>query len=255
MWEKTLHDDLLWKAGTLGKNIDLKNLASLNLPSWTWAAYEGSITFLKDRRNLRDTSTMQTSPIKEFEFIKMTGPYQTVQLPLHEPVSMVVHLRCARIPKIGSIKPVKDDEALQTSPFRHDPTLRNRPILLSSLADYRELLDDDDEVVGHLNLDTTDNLSPTDELWCAHIATLHDEMYAGPDPLNRMSYALEVDGTAITTFPLNRASKHTSDSAILAYCLILKSMGTQEDTYRRVGIAEMKYEWIIQFSSRLETLV
>ena len=166
---------------------------------------------------------------------------------------MVVHLRCAKIPKIGSIKPVKVDEALHNSPFRHDPTLRNRPILLSSFADYRELSDDDDEVVSHLKPDTTDGLSPTDELWFAHIATLHDEMYDGPDPLNRMNYALEVDGVA--TFPLNRASKHTSDSAILAHCLILKSMGTQKDTYPRLGIAELKYGCIIQISSTLMTLV
>ena len=257
MWENTLHEDLLWRAGDPDGYMDnkMKYIADLNLPSWAWAAYEGSIAFLKDRRSLRDNSTMQTSPIKEFELIKLTGPYQTVQLPSHEPISMVVRLRCARIPKVGSIKPLRYDKALQTSPFRYDPTLHNRPVLLSSLADYIELLDDDTDIVGHLNLDIANDLPPTEELWCAHIATLHNETYDGPDPLNRLSYALNVDEVSITIFPQNRASEDTENTPILAYCLILKSMGTQEGTYRRVGIAEMRYEWMAQFPSTLVILL
>ena len=95
-----------------------------------------------------------------------------------------------------------------------------------------------------MSMDTAENLNALD-LWCAHVATLYDETYQGPDPLSRLQYAVTVDHiSAITTMGLGPEYRETADTHILAYCLVVSRQGTTGNKYRRHGIAEVQYEWI-----------
>ena len=79
----------------------------------------------------------------------------------------------------------------------------------------------DGKTIGYLSMDIKQDPSSLD-LWCAHIATLHDETYRGPDPLSRLGYACNVDHiSAITRFGVGEDYKETADSHILAYCLVV----------------------------------
>lgn len=245
MWETTIHDDLLWVPRDSSK---LKRLASLGLPSWAWLSYEGSVEFLKDRRSLREGSTVRTAPISEMEILHFTGQYDTDRLPFSEQVSMVVSLRLSRIPIVSSEthkmeRSESHEEVLEESPFRHYPGTRNRPIPLFSRNDCFEIRDEDAKVIGFFSLDTDAVLPGATQLWCAHIVTLHDETYIGPNPL----YRLFQNPVASITLPgLTREYKESLESHILAYCWILTATGAAGDEYQRVGMAEIKYEWICQ---------
>lgn len=65
LWESTLYKDLLWAS----RSKKLAFLSSLMLPSWTWAAYEGSVTFVKDRRSLREPETVRREPVSEVQLV------------------------------------------------------------------------------------------------------------------------------------------------------------------------------------------
>ena len=82
MWESTFHEDLLWTAR--GPQT-LRFLDSLHLPSWAWIAYEGPVTFLKEKRSLREPSTVQTAPVAAFELLTLNGPCESTRLPLTRP--------------------------------------------------------------------------------------------------------------------------------------------------------------------------
>ncbi len=250
MWESTLHEDLLWIARNTQK---LKPLPILNLPSWAWIAYEGPVTFLKDKRSLRDPTTVVTAPVPAFELVKLIGPCETHFLPLPKPVSLVIRSRICKVPAIGpgvsrEPKALTHEAISPTSPFRHYPGTRNRPIPLAAINDCFEFHDEHGGLIGFLSIDNSEPL-PTAQLWCVHIATLHDETYAGSNPLSRLRYAFEVDQvSAISSTGLGEGYQPSGESYILAYCLILVCSDPMANEYRRVGIAEVKYDWICQAS-------
>ncbi|MCJ1261408.1 hypothetical protein MMC22_001272 [Lobaria immixta] len=79
-------------------------------------------------------------------------------------------------------------------------------------------------------------------LWCAHIATLHDETHSGPNPLSRWRDAFEMDNMDVvsSTVP-GKQSCDSPETHILAYCMVVNSTGAAGNEYRRVGIAGVKY--------------
>jgi hypothetical protein len=138
------------------------------------------------------------------------------------------------------------EEVLPKSPFRHHKGITNKPIPLCSRNDCFEILDENKELLGFFSLDTTD-ASPETQLWCACVATIHDESYRGLNPLSRLSYSFRVDQiAAISGIGVGPDYEETPESHILAYCLILTSAGVEGRQYQRIGMAEVKYEWISQ---------
>lgn len=254
MWETTLCEDLLWVPSVEVKSkSEFKQLASLGLPSWAWISYEGPVRFLKDRRKLDLRSTMQVSPIPEFETPLFSDGHDSTLLPFHERISMTIGVRFTKIPVIGSKlnRRFTEDhvEAVGSSPFRHSTSTRNRPIPLLTWSDCFELRNEENGVLGFFSLDSLDSL-PEVDLWCGHIATLHDETYSGPDPLNRHQHTIRA-GDMVSKWNsasmLRGENVGTGESHILAYCWVLSLWRDEgKDEYRRVGIAEVKYEWIMK---------
>ena len=272
LWESTIHEDLLWITHDPHALLPitkvskkLKYISTRNLPSWTWTAYDGPITFMKDSGDLQIPWTMKTSPISELDIVDFTGPLDAEQLPLREPVSMMIRVRCARIPqmRLGSCGTPnydyrKDKEYIRTSPFRHNPNTDNRPELLSTRKTYLDLRDQDSEIIGFATMDTMEEVSPASELWCAHIATQHDERYYGPDPLRRSGFGPSILPVALHKFRMSKGKdcyQETEDSYVFACCLILEPTGSAQDEYRRVGVAQVKYEWICIVDKQIINLV
>lgn len=71
--------------------------------------------------------------------------------------------------------------------------------------------DEHEKVLGYVSMDSMER-PPAAELWCAHIANLE----YGPK------------------------------TYLLVYCLLLMATADVSSTYKRVGVAEVKYEWICQ---------
>ena len=258
MWESTVHEDLLW----IAKSPQTHRVTQdLQLPSWAWVGYAGPIVFLKDSRSLRERSTVQTAPVPEFELLRLTGSYDSTSLPLPEPVSMIASMRLVQLPRLGSKIPKRDEHhnehldnnQTENLPFRFDPGTKNRPILLIFRTDCFEIRDRDEQLKGFLTMDTA--IEPADmELWLAHIATIHDESYSGPNPLSRYRYAFMVDQiSCISGVGLGPEYKDSPESHILAYCMVLTRRLDEEEAgreFRRVGLAEVKYEWICRAEKR-----
>ena len=273
LWENTLHEDLLWIAHDpkallplLKSPRRLEFVPSRNLPSWTWAAFDGPVTFMKDARDLQEPWTMQVAPVPEFQLIRVSGPFDSDQLPLREAVSISILCNCARIPRVrltrggARTSPGEDvEESFQRSPFRHHPNTDNRPVLLSTRNAFFEMRDLDSEIIGFTAMDTMEASPPDDDrLWCAHIATQHDERYVGLDPLRRSRFGPSIDSVSLHNYRMSIGKDYyqeTPDSYVLAYCLILESTGTAQDEYRRVGVAQVKYEWISTAPKQRMTLL
>lgn len=202
-------------------------------------------------RSLREETTVQVSPICEFELLDIRGPHETWHLPLSDYVSLLLELKIAKIPGLGSSIPRAEnaeshEDAVKQSPFRHWPGTRNRQIPLLAYNGCIELQDNEGNLIGFVSMDVAVDPVPSD-LWCVHIATIHDETFRGSDPLSRMSYVFSVDNvSAITSHGLGSEYVSSTDSHILAYCLVVKPDGMAKDGYRRVGLAEVQYEWICQ---------
>jgi hypothetical protein len=58
--------------------------------------------FLRDRRSLREPTTVKVSPIAEFDNPVFRGPYRSNNLPFPEPISMTIALKVSRIPVLGA---------------------------------------------------------------------------------------------------------------------------------------------------------
>ena len=257
LWSNTLHEDLLWIVQPSQKLISVKGR---NLPSWTWAAYDGPVTFLKDARSLREPTTMRVAPVQAFERLEICGSPEVTKLPLPYSFSLKVRLECTRVPAL-ELKREESAEArdfweiLRSSPFLHDPGTRNRPILMSSREAYYKMCNQQAGVIGFAVLDTLETPFITD-IWCAHTAALHDETYNGPDNLSRVRHAFTEDNVAaLSQLGLGEEYQDSPLSHVLAYCLILEPTDIALSEYHRVGIAQVKYEWIRQPSASTITLV
>ena len=256
MWEPTLHEDLLWVSTT---SAEFTFLQDLKLPTWAWISYQGPVTFLKDQRSIRDPCTMRTSPIREFELLDVTGCSPSTQLPLLQAVILSVKLKLAKIPALGRVKVKRltssHKDVTRVSPFRHWPGTSTQPIPLVAYDNCTMIVDAQGGAIGYMSMDTTEDPNTLD-LWCAQIATLHDETYRGPDPLSRLHYAVNVDHiAAITSMGLGPEYKKTTDTHILTYCLIVSRQGTGGNEYSRHGIAEVQYEWMNRAPVRTISLI
>ena len=138
LWFNTLQEDLLWIVQPSQKLMSVKGR---NVPSWTLAAYDRPVTFMKDARSLREPTTMRVAPVQAFELLEICGSPEVTKLPLPYPFSLKVRLEFTRAPAL-ELKREESAEAcdfwevLRSSPFRQDPGTRNRPILMSSREAY-----------------------------------------------------------------------------------------------------------------------
>ena len=99
MWEKSLLQDLLWTSRGPQRR---KFLDQLRLPSWAWAAYEGSLTFLKpDEPHLKRVEYRRTILVAEVEVFELVGLSGSAQLPLQSTVTMSARLRLSEISPRG----------------------------------------------------------------------------------------------------------------------------------------------------------
>ena len=203
---------------------------------------------------------MHVAPIQAFELLEMCGSPKVTKLPLPYPFSLKVRLECTRVPAL-ELKREESAEAcdfwevLRPSPFRHDPGTRNRPILMSSREAYHEMRNQQAGMIGFAILDTLETPFITD-IWCAHMAALHNETYNGPDNLSRVRYAFTEDNVAaLSQLGLGEEYQDSPLSHVLAYCLILEPTDIALSEYHRVGIAQVMYEWIRQASASTITLV
>lgn len=79
----------------------LQFLDSLNLPSWTWIAYKGRISFTRDRRVSRDPGPVRSPSSCEFELIDSEVPDIVSALPLEQPASLTIRARIREIPSFS----------------------------------------------------------------------------------------------------------------------------------------------------------
>ena len=155
-------------------------------------------------------------------------------------MTLSVKLKLAKIPALGhsDIKGIaaSHEEIASVSPFRHWPG--NKPIPLVAYDDCTIMID------AEGGMDTTEDPNMLD-LWCAQIATLHDETYRGPDPFSRFQYSMNVDQiAAITTTGIRPGYEKTTDTHILTYCLLVSCQGTGGNEYSRHGTAKVQHEWM-----------
>ena len=232
LWESNLHIELLWYATTRAK---LKYRQDLNLPSWAWIAYDGRIFFTKDARNRRDSKTVEGAPVPEFILAESNVPDMMTVLPLEEPATLTI---CVNMRSMGSIsqEPTEfqsedcpRDEVMASSPFNFDPRTGTVPIALADFSICRDVFDQAGRRIGFISFDEEGTTS--DNLCCAHISTLYDEA--------RGEAYREFDDPSVTRVDMNRFR-----TPILAYGLVLIKVKESEDKFRRVGICEVRYDWI-----------
>ncbi|KAK3302752.1 heterokaryon incompatibility protein-domain-containing protein [Chaetomium strumarium] len=258
LWEKTLHVDLAWVAATTRTSPQrLTRLNNLNLPSWTWIAYDGPITFTKDRRDRRNPGTVPIAPTSEIRLVHTDAPDLPDiidPLPLKAGgVCFRVATRLRKLPSTTTAAPqsinlpaasssssswTSREQVAAALPYiRLDPHTSTMPMLLGygSSSGAQPVLDQNGSVVGIIVFDEGGGCPrATDDLYCAHISTLKDE---------RRDQALwEVqadDGEQ------RLGGSSISQPPILAYALVLRSVGGGRDVFARVGLAEVGYDWIM----------
>ncbi|KAJ6014991.1 extracellular lipase [Penicillium herquei] len=235
MWEDNLHNELCWMAADESK---ARYLHKLNLPSWAWIAYKGHIKFTRDRRWSRNPGPVRLAPFPEMELISYDVPDALPELPLIKPASITIR---APIRKVHSISIKKTtyatedlprEELAKCSPFHFDERTGTIPLPMAASSECQEMFDEDDRLVGFVSFDEDRHLMG--DLFCAHISTLRDEAPAHDSQLQNSD---EIDETEYDI--------QNSCPVILAYALILIRKKSDEGMlYRRVGMAELNYEWM-----------
>lgn len=238
LWERDLHIELAWVASTRdnagGRFEGLKFLQRLALPSWTWMAYEGPISFVEDRRSKRDERTVKARPARAFELLDASAPDMMTPLPLSSPASLMLYTCLRPVHAISQERkdPLSGNESREelanTSPFRFDPKTRTVPIALTELTQARAFYDQVGRWIGDLSLD--DPSESTNQLYCAHLSVLRDV------DDSRLYEQGDGGDAAAAAYP----------DYILSYALVLKraAMGAGDATYCRVGLAQVDYLWI-----------
>lgn len=238
LWEHDLHIELAWVASTRdstsGRFEGLKFLQHLALPSWTWMAYEGPISFVEDRRSKRDERTVQARPARAFELLEARVPDMMTPLPLSSPAWLTLYTSVRSLHGISQER--KDllsgkesrEELANTSPFRFNPKTGTVPIALTELTQARAFYDQAGRWIGDLSLD--DPSESTNQLYCAHLSVLQDVDHS------RLYEQGDGGNAATAAYP----------DYILSYALVLKRvvMGVGNDAYRRVGLAQVDYLWM-----------
>ena len=276
-WEPTLHSDLLWVSRP-GKPTFLD---SLMLPSWTWLAYEGPVSFVQDRRSSREGEPAR-GVVSEIQLVASDVPENPERLPHAEVASISLRASLLNTLRIGAKAQdqfrhgsLSRQELIKHSPFSHDPRTHTSPIWLTRLSDCFEIYNHNGRMIGFLSLDTRDEVPPGN-LYCLHIATLHDQASIfkvseadrckQDEPASDWAAQRSAAHTDTSEEPKIKDSRHKSLSAdfgvdtqlstrhrhsepwppILAYALVVQQTGKPPDKYRRVGIAQVNYDWISQ---------
>ncbi|GAB1312711.1 Heterokaryon incompatibility domain-containing protein [Madurella fahalii] len=243
LWEESLHVELAWVANKVAK---LKFLRSLNLPSWAWMAHEGAIRFTKEDRNFRDPYRVRLSPVDEVHLVEADVPDMTTPLPLAEAASLTVDVTIRKLDQVstetiesGEYGKTREEMAVST-PFHFDPRTQTIPILLPEQSECQEILDSDQKVIGFLSFD--EDTGPTGDMFCAHISTLLDEAHF--DAMRAFDNS-EVQSVDVRQFR----------TPILAYALVLVKVAGTENEYKRAGLAQVNYDWMVNGTKERVRLV
>lgn len=231
LWEESLHVELAWAAA---KKAKLKFLRSLNLPSWAWIAYEGAIRFTKEDRNFRDMYRVRRPPVSEIHLVEADVLDMTTPLPLKKPASLIVDVTVRKLDLVSAetaeIRKYTTREELAASlPFHFDSRTATIPILLPERSECQEILDSDQRVIGFVSFD--EDTRETSDMFCAHISTLLDEAHS--DAMRRFDNP-----------EVRRVDLGEFQTPILAHALVLVKVAGTENEYRRIGVAQVNYDWM-----------
>lgn len=254
LWEDNLHIELAWVAHHQSK---LRFLRDLNLASWAWIAYEGGICFVGETdQTVRDVGKVNFPPLRACELLQADVPETgTISLPLISPASLTLRLVLRKIHAVSddvtSFDPIGKtrDEISCLVPFSYYDRSLTNPVLMASISKCKEILDPGSELVGFLLVVTASSsflghcyiisgnffdeymiINPsnrssfdeesliTGELFCAHISTLTDRVQVEGENLDNLE--------------------------ILAYALVLEKVKGTDNDFKRVGFAEVNYEWM-----------
>lgn len=173
---------------------------------------------------MRDQRTVRERPRSAIEVVSTDVPDITAPIPLaHAAVLKIrsslrkVHTISREISKYGRTEKTRDELAA-VSPFYFDPGSNTEPIALTERTDCHAIQDERSKTVGFLAFD--EDFSSRSDLHCLHLSTLRD-----------------------------------GGRAILAYTLVVIRTDGAENDYRRVGFAEVNYEWMTAGEKTLLDLV
>lgn len=203
-------------------------------------AYAGPITFTKDRRNRRDPRTVTIAPKSEVHLVSTDTPDLpdiTDPLPLKAGVAFKVATRLRNLTSATTASEFKlpgswnsREEVAAALPYiRFDPRTSTIPILLSQSSGAQPVFDQNDTLVGTIVFDEGERLT-IDGLFCAHLSTLMDDCSVAA------LREAQADGVQRVVVP---------KPPILAYALVLSSVGGSQNVFTRVGLAEVGYDWIL----------
>lgn len=234
LWEMTLCLDLAWFCRAKQEAVSWRVL-NLGLPSWSWLSYRGSIDFARDAISKLDAGTKLTRTLSTLELVDAQVPDFMEPLPLLVPASLTLRVALrgiygvsTKITKYGRHTQSREDLA-KASPFDFDPRTTTIPVALSSLTECQEIFNEDKRLIGFVAFD--EGIHPAGELFCAHISTLTDE-------------AVEAARRDLAEPGVESVDMRQYQRPILAYALVLAKVKDQEDTYTRVGLAEVNYYWM-----------
>lgn len=193
---------------------------------------------------MRKPETVQRPPVPELELVDIEVPDMTRLLPLTKPASATLKVTLRKLPMISNetvpatdIGSVSREDLCNSSSFNHDPRTGTIPVQLASLSECNRVFDDDQKHIGFMSFDE-DGIQPRDTLFCVHISTLRDEVMSAAQE--------ELDKPGVESVP---------QPPILAYALVLRATGAAGNEFRRVGIAEMNYDWMTNGSKTVIKMV
>ncbi|ROW17088.1 hypothetical protein VPNG_01025 [Cytospora leucostoma] len=244
MWEHNLHVELAWASHMRSK---LKFLHDLKLPSWAWIAYDGRVSFTKESRAVsRYPGPVRLPPFPELKLLDADVADMTTTLPLESAASLTVQITMREIHALSADTTSFDprgksrDEVADSVPFFYHDHTGTDPVLLASISECREILDDAGSLVGFVSLD--EERQVVGDLFCAHISTLRDE--------DMRAVHQELDKPGVTSVDMSPFQK-----PILAYAMVLARVEGVENEFRRLGLAEVNYEWMRGGTSSVIRLV
>lgn len=150
-------------------------------------------------------------------------------LPLSVPASLTLRVALrgiygvsTKITKYGTHTHSRQDLA-KASPFDFDPRTTTIPVALSPLTECQEMLNKNRQLIGFVAFD--EGAHPAGELFCAYISALTDKAHEAA--------RLDLAKPGVESVDMREYERP-----------ILARLKDQEDTYTRVGLAEVNYYWM-----------
>ncbi|KAH7412357.1 heterokaryon incompatibility protein-domain-containing protein [Phaeosphaeria sp. MPI-PUGE-AT-0046c] len=234
LWDVTMHIDLTWVAA--GRHLTY--LSEMMLPRWSWMAYTGNIAFVCDRRDIRESTTVRRPATSEMRLVHADVPdlqdvTNTGPLPGKPSITIAAKVRklhCTAAQMKEGIErswKTRDDMPAMLPYIRFERSTRTIPILLGHLSATKDVHDGNGNLIGMVSFD--ERALPTGPLFCVHVSTLHDTC---------MHSTMEEPKTS------KARSASIPMPPILAYALVVRPVDGSDQTYARVGLAELDYAWI-----------